>query len=84
MEHYYILFDNHTDAMEMYNTLKGEGMYAQISPTPRELSVCCGVALLIHEDEQDAVRKLADERDLRFRSIEGLNNTFDSGRHKYV
>ena len=38
-------------------------MYAQISPTPRELSVCCGISLLIHQEDIDAIRKLAEEQD---------------------
>ena len=51
MLHYYILFDNHTDAMAMYRAIKDSSHYAQISPTPRELSVCCGVSLLIKEED---------------------------------
>lgn len=57
--HYYILFESHTDAMAMYSTLKKNDIYAQISPTPRELSVCCGVSLLIKEEDIEKIRKLA-------------------------
>lgn len=43
----------------MYSTLKKNDIYAQISPTPRELSVCCGVSLLIKEEDIEKIRKLA-------------------------
>lgn len=81
--HYYILFQNHTDATAMYRALKGAGMYAQISPTPRELSVCCGVSLLVHGEDVEQIEAMAKEKDLAYLSISGLNNTFDNTRHKY-
>ena len=81
--HYYILFQNHTDATAMYRTLKSSGIYAQISPTPRELSVCSGVSLLIHGEDVEHIRELAAEKKLNYLSIDGLNNTFDNTRHKY-
>lgn len=81
--HYYILFQNHTDAMAMYRALKSRRLYAQISPTPRELSVCCGVSLLVHGEDVDEIRAIADEDRLSYLSIDGLNNTFDNSRHKY-
>lgn len=49
-------------------------MYAQISPTPRELSVCCGISLLIHQEDIDTIRKLAEEQELEYIGIEGLDN----------
>ena len=67
----------------MYRALKGRGMYAQISPTPRELSVCCGVSLLVHGEDVDQIEALAKEKGLAYLSISGLNNTFDNTRHKY-
>jgi len=67
----------------MYRTLKSSGIYAQISPTPRELSVCCGVSLLIHGEDVEHIKELAVEKKLNYLSIDGLNNTFDNTRHKY-
>ena len=93
--HYYILFQNHTDATAMYRSLKGKGMYAQISPTPRELSVCCGVSLLVKGEvccgvsllvkgeDVERIKEIAEEEGLSYLSISGLNNTFDNTRHKY-
>ena len=56
--HYYVLFQNHTDAMALYRALKGESIYAQISPTPRELSVCCGVSLLIKGEDVERIKEI--------------------------
>ena len=81
--HYYILFQNHTDAMAMYRSLKGKGLYAQISPTPRELSVCCGVSLLVRGEDVEQIEKIAEKEKLSYIEISGLNNTFDNTRHKY-
>lgn len=83
MLHYYVLFDNHTDAMEMYRAIKAISRYAQISPTPRELSVCCGVSLLVKEEDVPFIKELAEEQQLRYISISGLDNEFNSGRHRY-
>ena len=81
--HYYVLFQNHTDATAMYRTLKKRSIYAQISPTPRELSVCCGVSLLIHGEDVEEIKAIAETESLNYLSINGLNNTFDNTRHKY-
>lgn len=67
----------------MYHAIKAAGMYAQISPTPRELSVCCGISLLIHEEDVEAIRKLAEEQHLDHIGIEGLDNEFNNQRHRY-
>lgn len=83
MEHYYVLFNVHTDGLAMYRAVKSQGYYAQISPTPRELSVCCGISLLVREEDIPAIRALAEEQHLEYISIEGLNNTFDNQRHQY-
>ena len=81
--HYYILFQNHTDAMAMYRALKSNSLYVQISPTPRELSVCCGVSLLVKGEDVSRIKEIASSGNLNYISIEGLNNTFDNTRHKY-
>jgi len=67
----------------MYKALKTEGFHVLISPTPRELSVCCGVSLLIEEADVAAITRFVAEKKLKYISIEGLNNTFDNTRHRY-
>ncbi len=83
MKHYYILFNTHTDGLAMYRAVKAAGLYAQISPTPRELSVCCGISLLVHEEDVENIKALALEQELPYIRIEGLNNEFNNQRHRY-
>lgn len=83
MKHYYVLFNNHTEGIAMYNAVKAAGMSAKISPTPRELSVCCGISLLVEEGDVEAIKTLADEQQLGYIGIEGLDNEFNNQRHRY-
>lgn len=78
-EHYYILFKNHTDRTAMYHALKAAGLSAQIAPTPRQLSVCCGVSLIIQPEEIPEIKKIAEEQNLEYVKIEGVNNPFKRG-----
>ncbi|MBF1324916.1 MAG: DUF3343 domain-containing protein, partial [Megasphaera micronuciformis] len=48
---WYILFKNHTEAMTLYRGLKEAKIAVRISPTPRQASVCCGVSLLIADED---------------------------------
>ena len=52
---HYVLFPNHDNAMRLHRDLKKIGVRATIAPTPRAASTCCGVSLLIQEEE---VRKV--------------------------
>ena len=81
--HYYVLFHNHTDAMQMYRGLTKASVFARISPTPRELSVSCGVALLVNGEDVETIKSMAAENGWDYLIISGLNNTFDNTRHKY-
>lgn len=83
MKHFYILFENHTDGMEMYRALKAANFKVQISPTPRELSTCCGMSLLIEETDIKSIKEMADKKALSYIGIEGIENSFDPTRHRY-
>lgn len=76
MAHYYILFKNHTDGTAMYHALKSAGLSAQIAPTPRQLSVCCGVSLIINPEEIPQIKELAESQNLQYIKIEGVDNPF--------
>ena len=47
MEHYYMLFNNSNEAFAMHQQMKKNQLESRISPTPRQLSICCGVTLLV-------------------------------------
>lgn len=69
--------------MAMYRGLNQASVFARISPTPRELSISCGVSLLVNEEDIDKIKALAIENNWNYLQISGLNNTFDNSRHKY-
>ena len=41
----YVLFRSHTDGLALYGALKGAGVGARISPTPRAARAECGMSL---------------------------------------
>ena len=67
----------------MYRGLTKASVFARISPTPRELSVSCGVALLVNGEDVERIKSMASENRWDYFMISGLNNTFDNTRHKY-
>ena len=69
--------------MAMYRGLNQASVFARISPTPRELSISCGVSLLVNEEDVEKIKVLAAENNWNYLQISGLNNTFDNSRHKY-
>ncbi|MBP7320810.1 MAG: DUF3343 domain-containing protein [Lachnospiraceae bacterium] len=83
MKQYYVLFDNHTDGMALYQELKRNGLSAVISPTPRSLSKCCGISLLITEDQVEQVEEIARRCQLSYLKIDFVERTFDNQRDQY-
>lgn len=84
MAHYYMLFNNSNEAFAMHQALDRAGLSNQIAPTPRQLSICCGVTLLIQYEDIPTIKELVREKALSFLRIEGLDNDFDGHRHKYA
>lgn len=83
MKQYYVLFDNHTDGMALYQELKKNGLSALISPTPRSLSKCCGISLLISSEEVEQVKVIAQRSKLNYLRIDFLERSFDNHRDQY-
>lgn len=50
----YILFPNHTQGVTLEKKLKESKINYIISPTPRSLSICCGIAIMI--DDLDLIK----------------------------
>ena len=83
MKQYYILFDNHTDGMAMHQMLKENKIESVIAPTPRALSVCCGISILINEQDRLTIINLAKELQMRYAGIEGIEQSFQNKRDRY-
>lgn len=82
LEHY-ILFYDHTTGVELYNRLKEQGIHTIIAPTPRSLSKCCGISLLVKEQDIKAIRHFIKVYGVNVQDITAVENSHDIYRDKY-
>ena len=70
----YVIFPNHTNALRLYQRLKGEKIPCTLAPTPRECSVCCGVSVRLSQVEDiPRVKELIQEEDVQVEEIATLS-----------
>ena len=79
----YVLFPNHDNAMRLYRELKKNGMKAAISPTPRSASVCCGVSLMVEEEDLEKIRQIAAEKEIEIVKIAAVERDYNPTRGRY-
>ena len=79
----YVLFESHTDAMQLYELVRGAGYRARISTTPRQARSSCGVALLVDCDEAVAVEEVARVHGVAIEDIVPLPNQINPKRDVY-
>ena len=82
-EVYYVLFNNHTNGLKLHKVLRSKGLTATISPTPRSLSKCCGVSLIVDEAELEEVRGAIRENDIEILDIEYIKKDVNNNRDVY-
>ena len=80
---FYVLFQNHTQGMELYHYLKGKGLGVRISPAPRAAKTCCGMSLLVEPEQIEAVRKSISESGIEIERIIELEKQINPQRDKY-
>ncbi|MEZ3434388.1 MAG: DUF3343 domain-containing protein [Lachnospiraceae bacterium] len=80
---HYVLFPNHDNAMRLYRELKKMGVRAVIAPTPRVLSTCCGVSLLIEEEDIERIQQCIKEHGIEVLKIEAIERDINPMRDKY-
>ena len=80
---YYILFHNHTDGMKLYQYIKEHGAYARICPVPRSASDCCGMSLLVLEEDIEAVCRCIDDSNIPVIGIAELPRNINPHRDRY-
>jgi len=83
MVSYYILFDNHEQAVRLRDELKAAGLRTTISPTPRAASVCCGVSLMVKEDEIEEVRAYLAGHSCVYKSVVPIEQDLNARRDRY-
>ncbi len=80
---HYVLFPNHDNAMRLYKELKALGVRATIAPTPRVLSTCCGVSLLVREEDVDTIKACVKEHGIEVLKFEAIEKDINPVRDKY-
>lgn len=80
---FYVLFNNHENGLKLNSKLKENGLQSMISPTPRSLSKCCGISLIVEENELDEVRRVVEENDIEIITIESIERDINPNRDKY-
>lgn len=80
---YYVLFNNHEDGLKLHKILRQKGLKAQISPTPRSLSHCCGISLIVDNDELDEVREAISESGIDVLGLESVKTDINPNRDRY-
>ena len=82
MQHY-VLFPNHDNAMRLYKELRALGVSVKISPTPRAASVCCGVSLLVLEENIEQIKQCVDEHDIEIQGFFQVEKDVNPNRDRY-
>ncbi|WP_053955746.1 DUF3343 domain-containing protein [Inediibacterium massiliense] len=54
----YVLFPSHTDGLALEKILKVEKVNYTIVPTPRDLSKCCGISIMLDPKDKHRVQNL--------------------------
>jgi hypothetical protein len=69
---FYVLFPSHTEGIKLDSLLRKNGIKHTIVPTPRQLSVSCGISIMYNEEEVDRVRRLIEENGVNILRMESL------------
>ena len=80
---HYVLFPNHDNAMRLYKELRALGVSAKIAPTPRAASVCCGVSLVVLEEEIDQINQCVKEHDIEIQGVFQVEKDVNPNRDRY-
>lgn len=80
---HFILFHDHTTGMDLYNRLKEQAIHTIIAPTPRSISKCCGISLLVKERDLDEIRCFIADNKIEILDIASIENDYDIHRDKY-
>jgi len=68
-EKIYITFPNHNEGLRLSKELKALGIKYTISPTPRSVSACCGISLIVLDKDRGTISRLIEEKGIRIEAI---------------
>lgn len=68
-ENIIISFDSANYAMQTEAVLKSEGIPLQMMPTPREITLSCGLSIKISVDNLNKIYQLVDEEKIKIKAL---------------
>lgn len=71
-ERFYVLFPSYTEGMKLESVLKKNNIKYTIVPTPRQLSVSCGISIMYNEQDGDKIIMLIDDNDVKILGMKSL------------
>lgn len=81
---YYIIFPNVENGLRLNELLKAEKISVTIAPTPREATKCCGISLLIkNENDIPIIKKCIADNKIDILNIFETVNKKDPMRNKF-
>ncbi|SKA98758.1 Protein of unknown function [Caloramator quimbayensis] len=73
MDKNYILFKSYNQGLALESLLKKSKIKYTISPTPRQLSVCCGMSIMYYKEDEDNIKKIVKENNIKVLGFYTLN-----------
>ncbi|MCT4507494.1 MAG: DUF3343 domain-containing protein [Tepidibacter sp.] len=70
---YYILFDSYNDGFCFEKVLKKDKIKYTIVPTPRIISKCCGMSIMLKEEVLSCVHNLVNKNKLKNEGLYRIN-----------
>lgn len=61
---FYILFPNHHQGLRLSQLLRERGIDYLIAPTPRQLSTCCGISLIVKGGDLEEAGQVIAEHEI--------------------
>ena len=69
--------------MRLHRELKALGVKAVIAPTPRAASKCCGVSLMVREEDLESIKACVAEHGIEILKIAEIERDVNPRRDRY-
>lgn len=83
MIQYYILFPNHYNGIKLNDILRKSEIKTTIAPTPRELSNCCGISLIVKEEDITEIEQIIAREQIEILRIASVHKRDDLTRDRF-
>lgn len=73
---HYILFPSHSSGLALEGLLKKHKIKYVIVPTPRELSICCGISMEYAKQDEEFIKQLVEENNINILGFHSLEKKY--------